>query len=288
MFRRLLFPTDFSEHARRSIDCISSFPSIGEIILLHVTWGPLGRAASMKREQEEYARQQLRKEQDRLFARGLHVSIVISDGSSGPVHETIGEVARQKNVDLIVMNPGKGGLITGHHLGSVTHGVIHHASVSVYILPGPVIETLTGGTYERHCPMIFSRVLFATDLSPLSLAVLREFARAPGIGEIRLLHVIPYGEEHSALDERVSQAFILFDQFCAELKKEGIAATGDVLTGDPLETIIRFGGEMDASVVCVVPSGKGKLQEMVSGSITCSLAARNTRPTLLLRQTGHS
>jgi hypothetical protein len=36
MFKKVLFPTDFSEPARSELDCITSIPGIREIILLHV------------------------------------------------------------------------------------------------------------------------------------------------------------------------------------------------------------------------------------------------------------
>ena len=36
MFKKILFPTDFSEPARTELDCITCIPGIQEIILLHV------------------------------------------------------------------------------------------------------------------------------------------------------------------------------------------------------------------------------------------------------------
>jgi hypothetical protein len=36
MFKKVLFPTDFSEPAKSELDCITSIPGIREIILFHV------------------------------------------------------------------------------------------------------------------------------------------------------------------------------------------------------------------------------------------------------------
>jgi hypothetical protein len=36
MFKKVLFPTDFSEFAQRMIGCITEIPGIREVVLLHI------------------------------------------------------------------------------------------------------------------------------------------------------------------------------------------------------------------------------------------------------------
>lgn len=36
MFEKVLFATDFSDYAKKTLDCIAGFPGIAEVILLHV------------------------------------------------------------------------------------------------------------------------------------------------------------------------------------------------------------------------------------------------------------
>jgi nucleotide-binding universal stress UspA family protein len=36
MFEKVLFPTDFSEYAEKTLDCISEIPGTKEVVLLHV------------------------------------------------------------------------------------------------------------------------------------------------------------------------------------------------------------------------------------------------------------
>ena len=36
MFKKILFPTDFSEYARKTLDCIAGFPGAREVIIFHV------------------------------------------------------------------------------------------------------------------------------------------------------------------------------------------------------------------------------------------------------------
>ncbi len=36
MFEKILFPTDFSEYAKKTLDCIAGFPGARDVILFHV------------------------------------------------------------------------------------------------------------------------------------------------------------------------------------------------------------------------------------------------------------
>ncbi|MFZ2412297.1 MAG: universal stress protein, partial [Candidatus Methanoperedens sp.] len=36
MFEKVLFPTDFSEYAQKTLECIGEIPGIKELMLLHV------------------------------------------------------------------------------------------------------------------------------------------------------------------------------------------------------------------------------------------------------------
>jgi len=36
MFEKVLFPTDFSEYAQKTLECIGDIPGIKRIVLLHV------------------------------------------------------------------------------------------------------------------------------------------------------------------------------------------------------------------------------------------------------------
>ncbi len=265
------------------MDCISGLPEISEIILLHVldttnifsssTWGT----------QEEHARVLLKNDMAVFATMVPHVSSCLEVGHSGNISGCISQVAEREKVDLLVMSAGSMGYIKGLHLGSVTFALIHDSPVNQLIMRHRVIEDLHGDRYEKFCPLILSKVLIPVDLSPHSLEAVRILSEIPGIGKIILIHVIPWDSNSKVVDARLSQAFIIIEQFCGELRKKGVETQGDVLIGDPVPTIIRYADEEDVSVICVVPVKKSRVMEMIHGSFTCDLAGKTTRPVLILK-----
>lgn len=283
MFHRILFPTDFSDHARRALDCITGFPSVTDVILLHVTQSTRFSSGSIAAEGEEPYRDLLRKDQSSLSHLGLRVSICLEQTSGGSLHETILSVAERKRADLIAISGEVPKAGSGLLFGSLVSSLIRTSTRNLYLIRNRVIEDLNGERYERYCPMVFSRILFPVDLTPLSLGPVLALSEMPGVGEMILIHVVPWGEEKEALDSRVAQGFIVIEQFCSELKKKGIRASGNVLIGDPAQTISRYAEEEDVSVICLTPSGKGRIREILSGSFTFTLAGITRRPVLILK-----
>jgi nucleotide-binding universal stress UspA family protein len=147
-----------------------------------------------------------------------------------------------------------------------------------------VIEDMGGERYEKFCPMILSKVLIPTDMSPKSLETVNSISRVPGIGELILIHIIPWGEDPDSIESRMTQAFIVMKQICVDLSHKGISARGDVLIGDPVQTVIRYGEEENVSLISVVPYEKSWLSEVIFGSFTCDLAEQTTRPVLIVKE----
>ena len=283
MFHRILFPTDFSDHARRALDCITGFPAVTDVILLHVTESTRFSPGAITTKGEEQYRDLLRRDQSSLAHLGLRVSICLAQAAGGSLPETILAVAERKRADLIAVSGEVPKAGSGILFGTLVSSLIRQSNKNLYLIRNRVIEDLNGDRYERFCPMVFSRILFPVDLSPHSLSPVLALSEMPGVGEMILIHVVPWGEEKEALDSRVAQGFIVIEQFCSELKKKGIRASGTVLIGDPAQTISRYAEEEDVSVICLSPSGKGRIREILSGSFTFTLAGITRRPVLILK-----
>jgi nucleotide-binding universal stress UspA family protein len=266
------------------MDCLAGFPAIYEVILLHIIDNSPLSSHNASGSQEEHARDLLKADKTVLSGIGLQVRTCLEVPDSGSIHECIEAVAQREQVDLIVMSAGGGGLIKGLHLGSVSHGVIHHSSFNLLIIRYRVIEGMSGSRYEKFCPMILSRVLIPIDMSPQSLQAISIIAKTQGIGQINLLHIIPGGKESEEAQSRQYQAKIVIENLCSELKKSGINASGDVLIGEPVPTVLKYADEKDVSVIALVPYGKSWITEMIHGSFTCDLASQTIRPTLILKE----
>ncbi|HZK48089.1 MAG TPA: universal stress protein [Thermoleophilia bacterium] len=141
MFRRILVPSDGSEHAlkavRVAVDLAKEFDS--EVVLLAVVPVPqtLVMVAGISEHViddyiERAGRDALQSALDVFEEAGLGVEVKIEVGSAG---EEILRQAQEAGVDVIVM--GKRGLggVKGLLLGSVSNRVTHGAPIPVLLIP---------------------------------------------------------------------------------------------------------------------------------------------------------
>ena len=284
MFKRILFPTDFSQHTQRAMECIAGFPTVTDVILLHVIDISKTSSPSVRGSQEEYARTHLKNGQQILTNMGISVTPCLELLNSGTISECIHDVALREKATLIVMNAGGKGFDRGAHLGSIPFGVIHHSSVNQLILHHRVIEGLVDDRYQKYCPMLLSKVLIPLDFSSRSLEAVNIVSDIPGIGEILLMHVLDKHTRTYKKERLFSQAMSTIEEICSGLIEKGVSARGTVLMGDTVPAILRYANEEDVSVICAIPSGKSRIMEIIVGCSTCGLAEKTTRPVLILKE----
>ena len=284
MFKRVLFPTDFSEHAKRALDCVAGLPKVEEVILLHVVeTEKSGRERWIEGAIEKTVMRSLDEEKNLLESAGLNVKPIIKSPKGSSIGHAIITVAVEEHASVIVMSARGKNLIKGILLGSVSSFVLRHAPIPLLIMRYKVIEKLTGDVYQKFCPMALSKVLCPTDFSTFSDQAIKRIAGTPGIGSIVLVHVISKGETK----EEISANEALASRNLAETKellgKMGILTTTIVRTGNPTAEINRVAEEEDVSLICMSSYGKGWVEDLLVGS-TCAEVARNTtRPILVIR-----
>ena len=138
MYKKILLPTDGSGYAEQEVDKVSNLISDGgEIIILSVA-GQLTSSAFQRRKNIRKVNEVLKKEaetavdnMEKLFDSSLNVKTMVRVGFAA---EVIIEVAKEENVDLIVISAsGKGGL---HRfiLGSVAEEVLSKADGDVLLV----------------------------------------------------------------------------------------------------------------------------------------------------------
>ncbi len=138
MYKKILLPTDGSGYAEQEVDRVSNLISDGgEIIILSVA-GKLTSSAFQRRKNIRKVNEVLKKEaetavanMEKLFDSSLNVKTMVRVGFAA---EVIIEVAKEENVDLIVISAsGKGGL---HRfiLGSVAEEVLSKADGDVLLV----------------------------------------------------------------------------------------------------------------------------------------------------------
>ena len=138
MYKKILLPTDGSGYAEQEVDRVTKLiADDGEIIILSVA-GKLTSSAFQRRKNIRKVNEVLKKEaetavanMEKLFDSSLNVKTMVRVGFAA---EVIIEVAKEENVDLIVISAsGKGGL---HRfiLGSVAEEVLTKADGDVLLV----------------------------------------------------------------------------------------------------------------------------------------------------------
>lgn len=284
MFEKVLFPTDFSEYAQKTLECIGEIPGIKELVLLHIvdathpskrgwTHGPhIENAKILMEEKKEY-----------LEGLGLKVKSKVDVITEGEVYRTILENADREKVSLIVMGARGKSPIKDLLLGGVSSNVVRHAKTHLLIMRYKLVEGLEGVKHEKFCPMIFSRVLLPTDFSEPASKTISFMKNIKDIREFSLLNVVSKGETEEEIEENVNEAKKKLGDIKEELGRAGFIVKDHVRVGNTPEEIISTSEDDDVSLIAMSPHGKGWFKELLVGSTTCAVARRANRPVLVVR-----
>jgi nucleotide-binding universal stress UspA family protein len=286
MFKKVLFPTDFSEPAKSELDCITSIPGIQEIILLHVIKQyaiPMG-VETVENLEVETTEVYLREAKTYIAILNPAIRVILDETTAADIAGVILERAEKHHVDLIVIHANIKGIMAGMFLRSVHAKVLCRISkINIMIMPGKLVRALTGKTYEKFCPMIFSRILCPTNFSEFSLKTITLAGTMKAVGEIILLHVVQKDEPGREPDEAVKTAKIRIKALCDQLTEQGIKSSSIVVTGNPEDEIARIADEEDVSLIWMRSAGKGCLHDFFFGSTVHSVTLHSTRPVIIIR-----
>ena len=285
MFEKVLFATDFSEYAKKTLDCIAGFPGVQEVILLHVLEEARSPRGGGKISNVPYQNgKNFLKEEKRYLenlSRNLRVTTVVKAASD--IAGTILETAEEKGVSLIVVGARGNSLVEGILLGSVSTAVARRSRISVLIMRHKIIETLTGKTYEMFCPRILSSVLCPIDFSQYSTNAMALVRMTKGLGEVILLHVVSEGETEGEIEDAAKTAKDQIEVIRSNLAAQGINVRSIVRIGNPTFEILRTADEEDASVIWMSSHGKGWFRELLLGSTAYSVGMNAKQPVVIVR-----
>ncbi|NJD52964.1 MAG: universal stress protein [Candidatus Methanoperedens sp.] len=284
MFEKVLFPTDFSEYAQKTLECIGEIPGIKELMLLHVvdathpskrgwTHGPhIENTKILMGEKKEY-----------LNSLGLKVQTKLDVITEGDVSRVILETAEKEKVSLIVMGARGKSPIKDFLLGSTSANVVRHAKTSLLIMRYKLVKDLEGVKHEKFCPMIFSKVLLPTDFSEFAGDTVSFIKNIKEIKDIDLLNVVSKGETEEEIEENVNEAKKRLVDIKEEIGQAGFMVKDHVRVGNVPEEIISTAEDENVSLIAMSPHGKGWIRELLVGSTTCAVVRRANRPVLVVR-----
>lgn len=265
-FRNILFPTDFTPHARSALKYASAFArhGRGRVILLSVQAAavPANIMTMSERPLEQEEAQGLSRLRDQVrdllndpLLSGLEVEPVIVTGEPAP---EIATAVRDYDIDLVtVVTHGRRGLARALW-GSTAEEIIAEAPCPVLTIRPPqrdFVEQLGQQTEIR-----LNRILLATNFRPSSIAatqLARDLAAATN-AELHAAYVIgDYFEQisvmfpeggHSALSRMRAEVNDRMQTFAGEA--DGRVLT-HVLEGRPYAEIVRLAAEIDADLIVI-------------------------------------
>ncbi len=285
MFRKILFATDFSDYAKKILDCIAGFPGTHEIILLHIleeARSPRGGgeiAEVLSQNQRTILRKE--KQQVETLAKNIKVTAVVK--TSSDIAGTILETAEAEGVTFIVVGARGNSLVEGILLGSVSMAVLRRSTINVLIMRHRIVGSQAGKTFEMACPMILSRVLCPVDFSRFSNQAIDLIKTTKGVGEVILFHVVSQGETEFEIEEATEAAKIQTESLARMLTAEGIRVRTIVKKGNPGIEISKIADEEDVSVIWISSHGKGWFRELLLGSTAYTVAMNAMKPVIIIR-----
>ncbi len=265
-FRRILFPTDFTPHARSALKYAAGFAreSRGRVILFSVQSAkvPANLMTLPERVLQDQDTQwllQLRREvaqllTDPLFD-GLEVEPVIVEGE--PANE-IAKAVRDYDIDLVtVVTHGRRGLARAL-FGSTAEEIIAEAPCPVLTIRPPqhdFVEHQGNSTAIR-----LHRILLATNFHPSAMAATsqaREMAEGYG-AELHAAYVIgDYFEQISVMFPEGGVSALTRMRSEVKQRMQAFAQEGNgrvhthVAEGRPYAEIVRLAAEIDADLIVI-------------------------------------
>ena len=286
MFEKILFPTDFSEYARKTLDCVAGFPGVREVIIFHVIEAARSPRGGGEIGEAFFGNGEGLLKEERRYLESLSqdfrvtTAVTTSSDTAGAIIRT----AEESGVSLIVLGARGKSLVGGVLLGSVSTAVLHRSKTSVLIMRHKIIEELGERTLEKFCPMILYRVLCPVDFSAYSDSAVDLLVRTKGMGDIILMHVVSRGESDDEIRESVEMARARIEEIRDSLSAKGFKARTLVSTGNPASEIARIADQEDVSVIWMSSHGKGWFRELLVGSTAQMVATTAMRPVIIIRK----
>jgi nucleotide-binding universal stress UspA family protein len=273
-FRNILFPTDFTPHARAALKYAAAFAREGEgrIVLFSVQGGtvPANLLTLPERIFEEPDKRWLRQLRidvndvmsDPLLA-GLEVEPIIVEGEPAP---EIARAAREFDIDLVtIVTHGRRGL-TRALWGSTAEEIIAEAPCPVLTIRPPqhdFVEHRGSNTEIR-----LNRVLLATNFrTTANAATQMAVAMAARAGaELHVVYVISdyVGQMAEMFPEASGPPLSRLREFVEErmqnfVRDNGGRATTHIAEGRPYEEIVRLAMESDFDLIVIGTSAHASL-----------------------------
>src|SRR2546426_4860554 len=263
-FRNILFPTDFTPHARSALKYAAAFAreGRGRVVLFSVQTGNVPAnlmtlPEHVLEDQDSKWLLQLRGQvkellRDPLFD-GLEVEPVIVEGEPAP---EIARAARDFDIDLVtVVTHGRRGLARAL-FGSTAEEIIAEAPCPVLTLRPPQHDFVEHHNHETEIRL--HRILLATNFRPSSIAATQRARELAAItkAELHAIYVIgDYFEQISVMFPEGGRTALsrlraeVTDHMQSLANDGGLQIKTHIAEGRPYAEIVRLAARIDADLI---------------------------------------
>lgn len=295
MFKKILYPTDFSPYSNKIVDCLIGLKTAGihEVIILHVLDKRIFAqfpevSIDVIKAMRESAEENLNKLEGKLQDAGIKVEKRIEMGV--PYNLIVG-IAKAEAVSMIIMGSHGRSLIEEMLLGSTTENVLRHATVPLLIEKFDVKkkgdEVVCRHTHKNP----FEKVLFPTDFSECAKSVLPYIKQLKNAGtkEVVVAHIQDMSKIAPHLLDRLPEFEEIDTGRLSEIKNELInSGMGKVKTvlreGIPFTEVESICREENVGMIIMGSHGKGMVKEMLLGSVSGRIVRRSKSPVIIIRR----
>jgi len=275
MFKKILYPTDFSNYADEIFQCIDELKAIGveEVVYVHVVDLKTARgSASML---EENAKSLMEERKKKLEDNGLKVIIHVPTGD--PAAEII-KVAEKEDVSLILIGARGKGLIREAFLGSVSYNVMRRTAKPILVMKFKTVVRAGVLCCELIFKPMFRKILYPTDFSECSERALEYIKEAIGAGvgvaEVVIVHVVEKGETLEEIEENKRKAEAELEGIKEVIERKGVKVKTSITAGIASEEILRVAREENASIIMMGSRGLGFVKTILYGSTSDRVVRR--------------
>ncbi|MBI5349762.1 MAG: universal stress protein [Chloroflexi bacterium] len=294
MFRKILIPLDGSELAEQAIPAAMALArqSQGEILLLRVPvfetavmpafggYGVMYPEQSLEHSRAE-AREYLKATQQHNVAPDISCRALIVDGD---VASAIVDVAKEENVDVIVMSTHGYSGVTRWVMGSVTERVLGDASCPVYVvrapeLPRHVMITLDGSEFAERAlePGLETAAMFGAKVTVMSAI------RDVSVSVLKEMETLERGMAQRLHDDMVKDVEEYLGKIAKRYHRDDLTLK-TATTFEPAATsILDYVETHDVDLLVMATHGRSGLLRWVYGSVTEKVLRGAKRSMLIVR-----
>ncbi len=275
--KKIIVPIDFSDHSEYALKVAVKLAkkNNAEIFVLHMLElheGTISESETFHQEQAilflKLAEKKFSQFLNKNYLKGIKITPIIKHYK---VFSEINEIAKEQQVDLVIMGSHGVGGVKEYFIGSNTEKVIRHSNIPVLVIKNELKD------------INFDEVVFACDFSDESIDSYKkaiEILKLLSV-KINLLYVNLPTEKFISTREMENKAAIFIKKTNGSL--EEINKVNYVCDYSIEKGVLNFSNAIGADLIAIITYGRRGLSHFFKGSVSEDIANHSTLPVITFK-----